>query len=231
MAVPFVSAIGSAVSGVGAVVPPLPLAWQPGDVGIMLVENEDATGIGAITNWTVVTSQFASTGVTTRLTVLWRRFDAAETAPTVPDPGDHVVARIIACRDVISGGNPVHVFAGTTELVADTTVSIPGATTTAANCLVIAAFTTGTDVASTAHVSAFANASLTSVTERVDTWVVDGLGGGIGAASGLFPGPGTYAATTATVVTANFKALVSLALLGTPTPRRPRRVSHPSTRR
>lgn len=231
MLAPSFVAAGAHATGIGAVVPALPTGWQPQDVGIMLVENQDATGIGAVTNWTVVTSQFASTGTATRLTALWRRFDAAETAPTVPDPGDHCLAVILGFRDCVSSGNPVNVFGGATELVADTTVSIAGAITTVPNTMVVSAVSTGTDVASTAHASAWTNASLAGLTERVDIWVIDGLGGGIGAATGTFASAGGYAATTATVVTANFKAMITLALRGAELPRRPRRAAHPNVRR
>lgn len=220
MPIPTFTVAGTVANGIGAVVPALPLGWLSDDVGIMLVENQDATGIAAITGWTVVTSQFASTGNPTRLTVLWRRLKTGDTAPTVPDPGDHVVARILGFRDCVTTGSPINIFAGSTELVADTTVSIPGATTTAPNCTVIAAVSTGAVVASTAHIGTWVNASLTSVTEVADNWVADGGGGGFGAAIGVKTAAGAYSATTATVVTANFKALISLALTGTPTPRR-----------
>lgn len=197
----------------------------------MLVENQDATGIGAVTNWTVATSQFASTGTATRLTALWRRFDAAEVAPTVPDPGDHCLAVILGFRDCVASGNPVNVFGGTTELVSDTTVSVNGALTTVPNTMVIAAFSTGTDVASTAHASAWTNASLAGFTERVDVWVADGLGGGLSAATGTFATVGAFGASTATVVTANFKALISLALVGTKPPAPRYRATNPNFRR
>jgi hypothetical protein len=216
MAMPTVYAVGTVASGIAGVTPGLPAGTAANDILILLLENQDATAVGTVTGYTDIQSPFASTGTVTRLSVRWKRAVAGEAAPSVPDPGDHVVARIIGVRGCISSGSPINVSASTTELVADTTVSIPGATTTAHDCLIIAAFSTGTSIASTAHASAWTNASLGSVTEQVDNWVIDSLGGGFGAATGTKAVAGAYSATTATCVTANFKALVSLALRGDP---------------
>jgi hypothetical protein len=213
---PTVYAVGAVASGTAGVSPGLPSGTVADDILVLLLENEDATAVGTVTGYTDIQTAFASTGTVTRLTVRWKRAVAGETAPSVPDPGDHVVARIIGVRGCIPSQNPVNISTFGTELVSDTSVSIPGATTTRNDCLVIAAFSTGTDVASTTHVTSWANASLVNVTEQVDNWVVDGLGGGFGAMSGQKAVAGAYSATTATCTTANFKALVSFALRGDP---------------
>jgi hypothetical protein len=211
---PTVYNVGTVASGVGAVNPALPAGTQPGDVLVLFIENEDASPVGAVTGYTEITSAFVPSGSLTRLSVRWKRAGTGEVAPTVPDPGDHVVARIVGLRGCVEQGNPWIVAASTTELVSDTSASIPAGVTQFGDCLVLAAVSTGTDVASTTHISAFANGSLTSVTERIDNWVADGLGGGIGVASGNRALAGNYGATTATLVTAQFKALVSVAFRG-----------------
>jgi hypothetical protein len=234
MPMPTVYAVGTVASGIAGATPGLPAGTVADDILVLLIENEDAGAVGTVTGYTDIQTSFAASGVVTRLSLRWKRATAGEAAPSVPDPGDHVVARIIGVRGCPPGGSPVNVSFQSTELVADTTVSIPGGVTTKPDCLIIAAFSTGTDVASTAHASAWVNASLGSVTEQVDNWVIDGLGGGFGAASGTLALPGTYAATTATVVTANFKALVSAAFQGDPGPlppilRGPRPSENPGT--
>lgn len=221
MPIPTIYAVGTVASGVGGVTPGLPAGTLPDDVLILLLENSDATAVGTVTGYTDIQTAFANSGTVTRLSARWKRAVAGEADPSVPDPGDHVLARIIGVRGCIPSGTPVNISAQSTELVSDTSVSIPGATTTRTDCLVIAAFSTGTDVASTAHATSFANASLGSVTEQVDNWVVDGGGGGFAACSGTKAAPGAYSATTATCGTANFKALVSFALLGDPGPPQP----------
>ncbi|HTE59541.1 MAG TPA: hypothetical protein VK631_04275, partial [Solirubrobacteraceae bacterium] len=212
-AAPVVRAVGTVASGTGDITPGLPAGTVADDILIMYVEtNNEAVALPD--GWAHVDGSpvLVASGTTTRLTVLWKRAVTGETAPTITDPGDHAVARIVGVSGCVTSGNPWNVTAAGTELVSDTSASIPGATTTVNNCLILAAVATGTDVASTAHASAFTNASLTGVTELVDNWVVDGTGGGLAVASGVKVSPGAYSATTATVVTANFKALMSIAL-------------------
>jgi len=214
MPMPTVYNVGAVGSGTGAVVLGLPAGTVAGDILVLFIESEDVTAVPAMTGWTDVTSVFVASGTVTRLTVRWKRAGPSEGGPTVPDPGDHLVARIVGLRGCVPTGTPWIAVGSNTELVSDTSVSIPGATTAFGDCLILAAFSTGTDVASTAHVTGFANASLAAVTERVDNWVIDGLGGGLGVASGEYAIRGTYSATTATCTTANFKALISVAFQG-----------------
>jgi len=215
MAMPTVVAVGVVASGTGNITPGLPTGWAQDDIFVLAVESENQlvnppTGYAILNSGTVI----VSTGTVTRLTVFWKRATASETAPTVTDPGNHAIGRIIAVRGCVTSGNPWNITATATELVSDTSVSIPGATTTAADCLILAVFTTGTDVSSTVHVTGWANASLANVVERMDNWTSNGLGGGLGMASGEKSAAGAYDPTTATIVTANFKALMSIALRG-----------------
>lgn len=221
MPMPTVYAVGTIASGTAGATPALPAGTVADDILILLLENQDATAVGTVTGYTEINTAFANSGTITRLSLRWKRAVAGEAAPSVPDPGDHVIAQIIGVRGCPPGGSPVNNSIQTTELVSDTSVSIPGTTTTKPDCLIIAAFSTGTAVTSTTHASGWTNASLGSVTERVDNWVLSSGGGGFGAASGTLALPGTYSATTATCVTANFKALVSVALQGDPGPLSP----------
>jgi len=214
-ATPFVYAVGAQSSGTGAVTPAIPAGTVAGDVLVLFCETENSA-VPAVTDYAEVTGSPVSvaTGTVTRLTVRWHRATGPESGTvTVPDAGDHAVARIVGVRGCITSGDPWDGgVASGTELVADTSVSIPGATTTVPNCLVLAAVATGANVTDTAHVTGWANVDLANVTERCDDWNTAGLGGGFGVASGEKLLAGTYGNTTATLVTANFKALLSLAL-------------------
>jgi hypothetical protein len=214
---PTVVAVGTTGTGTTTATPALPAGWAVDDIFIMPVETQNET-VTPPAGWAAVSGGqvIVATGTITRLDVLWRRAVAGDTDPVITGPVDHVIGRIIAVRGCMSG-NPWNVLAVATELAADTTVSIPGATTTVDNCLVLAMFSTGTDIASTTHVTSWTNASLGSVTERMDDWTASGSGGGFGMATGTLVTKGAYSATTATVTTANFKALISIALQG-PTP-------------
>ncbi|HYJ21484.1 MAG TPA: hypothetical protein VEW07_05605, partial [Solirubrobacterales bacterium] len=210
---PKVRSVGAAAAGAGSVQPPLPAGVRENDILVMYLETENQA-VSVPAGWAHVNGSPVSvaSGTLTRLTVLWKRAGASETAPTVEDPGDHVIARILAVSGCIKSGNPWNTTATATELEADASVSVPTATTTIDGCLVLAAVATGTDVTSSAHASAWANANLTNVTERMDSWTAEGSGGGFGVASGVKQAAGAIGATTATVGTANFKALMTIAL-------------------
>lgn len=210
---PKVRGVGAASASTGKVTPALPTGVRENDILVMFIETENQA-VTVPTGWALVSGSpiEVSSGTLTRLTVLWRRAGATEVAPTIEDPGDHVIARIMAVSGCIKTGSPWDVKATGTELVSDTSVEIPGATTSVDGCLVIAAFATGTDVSSSAQASGWTNVNLQALTERMDSWTAEGGGGGFGVATGIKMLAGSYGATTATVGTANFKALMSFAL-------------------
>lgn len=215
MPAPTVVGVGAGTSGVGSVTPAYPGGYTAvaDDVALTYVECESADTVTLPTNWGLLVASNVSTGTTTKLSVLWRRLTASESAPTIADAGDHMNARMIVLRGCSPSGNPWDVFTQTTELVADTTVSVPAVTTTVANTLVLVAFGTGQDIASTAGATGWTNGNLSSLTERMDNWVVDGLGGGFAMATGVKATAGSTGATTATLsLTANFKTLITIAM-------------------
>ena len=221
MPMPFVYAVGAAASSTGAAITPgVPAGTVADDICILLHELDpalNAAALGAVTGYAEVLGSPSSQtgGLPTRLTVRWHRAADAESGTvSVPAVTNHHSARIIGVRGVATSGNPWNQTAASLESVSDTSVSIDGLTTTAPDCLVLAAFTTGQDVASTTHVGTWANTSLTNVAEQVDNWVASGTGGGIGAATGEKAAPGVVNPTTAVLVTANFKAQLCMALQG-----------------
>src|SRR4051812_4401107 len=143
---PFVVGAGTAANGVGAISPALPAQVWDADTLLLFCESQDTTAVPAMTGWADVTGSpvFASTGTATRLTVRWKRADRNEPTPTVPDPGDHVLGVVLGIRGAALQGNPWNITAAATDLTATTAVSIPGATTTLPDCLVITAVSTGT---------------------------------------------------------------------------------------
>jgi hypothetical protein len=206
--------VGAATSGIGAVSPAYPAGYTAvaDDVAAIWCECENTDTITAPASWATIIDSVVSTGTPTKLTVMWSRLTAGQAAPTIADAGNHNVAQMIVLSGCITTGNPWDVFLNTTELVADTTVSCPAITTTAANCLVMAAFSTGQDVASTAGATGWANAALTGVTERMDVWTASGTGGGFSMMTGVKPAAGSVGNCTATLsLVANFKALITIA--------------------
>lgn len=213
---PGIVGVGAAARGTGATTAPFPTNYTAvdNDVCIVYQECEGTDNPAAPTNYGTMTTSPVTTGTTTKLTAFWRRLVAGDTAPSVPDPGDHENVFCVIVRGCAREGNPWDFFNATQELTADTTVSIAAGTSNFNDTLCLAAFSTGQDTASTAGATAWADSSLISVVEIMDNWQSQsGLGGGFGVAKGDMLGKGAINAMTATLsLTANFKAQLFIAL-------------------
>lgn len=221
MAMPFVVGVGAAAPGQAAITPAFPAGYTAvaDDIAVTFCETETGDTVTPPAGWAAVTNVIVSSGTTTRLWAIWRRIQAGDTAPSIADAGNHNIGRMIVVRGCATTGNPWDTFATNTELTADTSVSIPGVITTVANCLMLYAVSTGQDgSSSTTAYSGWANASLANITEHMDNYTALGLGGGFGMASGEKAVAGATGAMTATLaLTANFKALMCIALKEQPT--------------
>jgi hypothetical protein len=216
MPMPTVVGVGTAVNGTGAITPGYPAAYTAiaDDIAITYIETNSET-VTAPTNWAQAASASVTSGTTTRLTAFWRRLTAGEAAPAYSSVANHKVGRMIVVRGVRTAGNPFSIAPASTELVADTTVSIPGMTTSNPDCLILYAFGTGQDIISSAGATGWANASLANVTERMDDWTDAGTGGGFAMASGEKAVAGLTGSMAATLsLAANFKTLMSMNLIG-----------------
>ena len=165
---PTYQAAGAAASGTGAVTPAWP-AHQAGDVALLIVETaNEAISLSTPAGFTEVSGSPQGTGTAggttaTRMAVFWKRAtSSSDPNPTVADSGNHQIAQILTFRGVTGSGNPWNVTAGDVASSASTSVSIPGATTTVANALVVAIVANGTDT-TTAQTSSWANGNLTNV--------------------------------------------------------------------
>jgi hypothetical protein len=215
VAIPTIVGVGAAASGQGAITPAFPGGYSAvaDDVAVTVHECDSTDTLNIPSGWALVASQSLTSGTTSKLSAIWRRLQAGDTAPSITDAGNHQVGRMIILRGCVTTGDPwdgVPVTA--TELVADNSVSTPTLTTTVADCLILAAFSTGQDTASTAGATGWANANLSGVTERMDDWTALGTGGGFSMATGGKATGGATGATTATLsLTVNFKALMTVA--------------------
>jgi len=222
-AAPAYVAAGAVSSSSSAITPALPSGIATNDILLLFLET--ANQAISISNqnggtWTAVTNSPQGTGTAggtsaTRLTVFWSRYNGSQGAPTTSDSGNHQLGRIIAIRGAVTSGNPWDVTAGGVESTSDTSGSIPGATTTVANTLVVAAIATSLpDASGTANFSAWANGNLTSITERTDNTVTAGNGGGLGIVTGVKATAGAYGSTTVTAASSAVKGMMSIALKG-----------------
>jgi hypothetical protein len=223
--IPQVAAVGAQANtanagGSGALSVPLPAGVVAGQILILVVEAANEP-INAIAGWTNVGTGTVvqANGVITDLTIRWMRATGSDTAPSVQaTPQNHLVARIMSVYGCVTTGSPI---SGTPAVLADngTTAafSIPGGTTANADCLVVAALSTGTDVTSTAMASGWTSTTTfadPSLTEQMDNWHVTGNGGGFALAVGGKATAGAYNAITGTLTTGNTKACMSFGLIG-----------------
>lgn len=204
--------------GTDAVVPGLPAGTAENDILLLLCEDTLGTYV-APTGYvaTADSPQLVTGGADAskvRLYAFWKRAGSSEAAPTVafPTGGNHNHAVILGFSGCITTGDPWDVTAGDADETVDTVVDIPGDTTTVGETLVVTIVADSNDSASTTRITDWANAALTSVTERLDGGTIIGAGGGISAATGEKATAGAFGATTATLATTSKQARIAIAL-------------------
>ncbi len=216
---PEVRAVGALSTALGAVTPALPVGTTPGDLLIMVAESGGATE-GAEANTALTAEGWSSPPApyaaqkkgNTRLTLLYRIATGSDPR-TTNDTGDHQAAKIIAIKvGTFDSLNPFNTAAVGTQN-ATKAVSIPGATTTRDQCLILACASGNLpDTSTTTEFGAATNASLSGITERIDNSFTAGDGGALFAVSGVKATKGAYGATTLTAVTEAERGVISVAI-------------------
>lgn len=221
-AAPTFVAAGAVTHNTAGITPSLPAGIATNDILLMFLET--ANQAISITNqnggtWTQITNSPQGTGTAggtsaARLTAFWSRYNGTQGAPTTSDSGDHQAGVIIAIRGATVSGNPWNVTAGGVESASDTSGSIPGATSTVANTLVVTAIASSLPdyIYDNNRFSSWTNANLTSLTERLDCSRDSGNGGGLGVATGVKATAGAYGNTAVTLATAAAKGMMSIAI-------------------
>lgn len=203
-----------------AITPTLPSGIATNDILLLFIE----TANQAITiptpnggTWTQVTNSPQGTGTAggtaARLTVFWSRYNGTQGAPTTSDSGSHQAGQIVAIRGATTSGNPWDVTAGGVQGTASSSASIPGATTSVANTLIITAIgTSGPQSAGSSNFSAWTNSNLSSLTERADRTGTVGTGWGLGIATGGKATSGAYGNTAVTLGASALQGMMSIAI-------------------
>lgn len=206
---PKVRAVGTVASGTGTISPGLPSGTVRGDLLYMIAESQGAGSALTASGWT---SLFSIVQGNTRVTVLFKRA-AGSDATTTNDTGDHQLARIVGIEK--GTFHPVALVNTSAEGKQEATksLSIPGLTTTLEECLVLACSAASLpDASSTSEFGAATNATLESLTERIDNAVTAGDGSAIYCASGVMKVAGEVAATTLTAATSAERASAAIAV-------------------
>lgn len=95
----------------GAVTPTLPSGWAADDIFLILVESNSGETVATPSGYTAIAgTPRAATG--TQLWGFWRRAVGGDTAPTIADPGDHLLVQMFAIRGATTSGNPFRVETG-----------------------------------------------------------------------------------------------------------------------
>lgn len=214
MAIPTFHAAGTASGSTGAPTPTMP-TFSVGDFLLLVVESSSTQHIAAPTGWTELAGSPVDDGSgaaagNPSLQCFYRIAQAGDTAPSVPDSGNHTAAQILSW----SGNDTSSPFSGTnasSTAAASTSISQPGVTTADANCLVI--YVVGHAIDSTgAKVSGQADASLSSVTERADFDTNSNQGGGFAVTEGGLATAGASGTMTATLAASSKKCYLTFAI-------------------
>jgi hypothetical protein len=213
VALPTWRAAGAANASLTSAVIALPAGHATDD--ILLLKTETSGGaIAAPAGYVEVTNsnQLNVTGAITRMQTFWKRDGGSETDPTIVAISNHVIGIIHAFIGCETSGNPWNITAGGNEDTLDNSLSIPGMTTTVADCLIVGVATTETDIG-TARYTGEAAANLGSLTKRSDDSTIVGDGGGIGVFTGTLAVAGATGAITATLNANSRKAFMQIALM------------------
>jgi len=214
LAMPSFVQCGSGTGAAGAISPALPATKSVDDIFLLFLETADQVITIAGSNggtWTEVLNSPQSAAGTTRLTVFWSRYNGTQGDPTTSDSGDHQVGVICGYSGVTTNGNPWDVTSGGIDTVSDTSGSIPGATTTGANRLIVIVGA-GDDDADT-PITGAVNSSLASISSaRANAETSLGNDGGVTVFDGQKSSAGGYGATTLTYTGATTKGMMTIAL-------------------
>jgi hypothetical protein len=172
----------------------MPAGWAVNDVLVLFVQSRAAEVPAVPSGWTAGPgATMATSARDSRIRTCYKVAVAGETAPTVVDVGDHLFVVIMAIR----GSNGVlDASQSSADASLQTTATVTGTTTTVGDCFVVVATTHGEGFATAAFTS-WTNASLANLTERYDLGTTQGIGGGLGIATGEKATAGATGTTTA----------------------------------
>ena len=193
----------AALTGITAVAWPTHVA---GDIGLLVIEtsgNGTTVDITTPTGWQAVPGSPVTdlaTAAGSKLQVWWKRAaSASEGAVTVPDSGDHQVARLFTFRNCIATGDPWDV----TPTVADT--------------LIVMIVSRPNDNASNLHFGVPVNANLTDLGECGEAGTAMANGGGLVVSYGVKATAGNTGTSTLSKIASTTDAYMVIALKGEPT--------------
>ncbi len=199
---PTVASVGSAFGSTGVPTATLPAGQQADDILLLILQQSNEANV-TVAGYQQIGPQngigAAASSGSTKMSLFWKRSTGGgESAPTIPDTGDHTYGVMLAIRGCPTTGDPFHFASNEWNFTAGTAFTGPTFTTTIDNCLMMDVVAHAVDSAS-AQFSAWTCASLSNITEQFDGGTTDGTGGGIAVTTGEKATAGDVAAMTATI--------------------------------
>lgn len=200
---PTVASVGTEFSSTGAPTATLPSGWQENDILLLVLQQSNEANVTAPSGYKQIGPQngigTAAAAGSVKLSIFWKRATSSESAPTIPDTGDHTYGVMLAIRGCPTVDDPFHFGGNAWNFTAGTSwTGSGGYATTVDNSLVMCVVGHAVDSASP-QFSGWTNADLASVTEQFDGSTTNGTGGGIAIATGARIAAGAVGATTATI--------------------------------
>jgi hypothetical protein len=223
MATPNFQAVGTPAVSINATSVNWP-AHLTGDIGILVIEtsgNGSTLDIITPSGWAAVPGSPVTDVETvdgSKLQVWWKRAaSSSEATVSIPDSGDHQLARIYTFRNCIGTGEPWDVTTTGNKTTASTTATIPAVTTTVDDTLIAMIVGRPNDNATTIHFGVPVNANLTSLADRGETGATTGNGGGFVVSTGIKATAGNTGTSTMTKSVSTTDTYMVIALKGEPT--------------
>jgi hypothetical protein len=213
---PTVVSVGSSFTSTGVPTATLPSTRAADDILVLCLQSSNEAIVTAPANYTQIGPQNgigagAAAGAT-KLHIFWKRDTGSESAPTIPDTGDHTFGVMFAIRGAIKHGNPFQMIGQNFKFTASTTGTARAGATNIDNMLILSIFAHAWDNAS-ANASGATNASLSSITEQFDGGTADGTGGGLCIVSGIMALSGSLPGTTITWANSTVDVSTTLAVI------------------
>lgn len=200
-AVPTIVAVTAEFTSTGVPTATLPTGHTTNDILVLVLQSSNDSLIAAPAGYTQAGPQngigLGAVALANRLAIFWKRDGGAESAPAIPDTGDHTYGFMFAVRGCPTTGDPFLFGGNNFKLATSTAGAGPVSVTSVDNTLVADIFAGNVDNAA-GQGSALANTDLTSVTQQFNDGTTDGTGGFLYLATGIKTTAGPVKASTVT---------------------------------
>ena len=215
---PTVRALGNLSGSTGTCNPGLPIGTAIGDLLILFIETANETATMSSAGWTEAPSSPQGTGTAggvaaSRTTIFYKISVDAADLRVVNDSGDHNLCKIMGITAGTFNASAIFDTSSGQSQAATTAVSVPGATTTVDNTLIVVHATGAIpDANGSNQFTTIVNTSLSSIVEHWDQTRNTGNGGANGLWTGTMDSAGTYNSSTSTAGTSSERGTISLAV-------------------